>query len=69
MGESGVSLKTESISLLFLSPLLLFVPPLIPVDSSLGLALLDGFFKGMFVCHSYTTQIGSDGWDWLVLDE
>jgi len=34
--------------LLFLSPLLLFVPPLVPVDQGgVGMILLDSFYKGL----------------------
>ena len=33
--------------LLFLSPLLWFVPPLVPVHGNLGLEMLNGFYKGM----------------------
>jgi hypothetical protein len=32
---------------LFLSPLLWFVPPLVPVHGNLGLEMLNGFYKGM----------------------
>jgi hypothetical protein len=33
--------------LLFLSPLLWFVPPLVPVDGNLGMEMLNGFYRGM----------------------
>ena len=64
--------------LLFLSPLLWFVPPLVPVDeSNTGLFLLDFFYKGMigafpgnalmaFLCYTYSRQLGREGWPWVV---
>ena len=62
--------------LLFLSPLLLFVPPLVNVNDSLGLAMLDGFYKGMlgrfpgnvlmaFLCYTYAHQLGREAWLWV----
>ena len=33
--------------LLFLSPLLLFVPPLVPVSGNSGLAMVNMFYKGI----------------------
>jgi hypothetical protein len=62
--------------LLFLSPLLLFVPPLVPVSDNTGLLLLDGFYKGMlgrfpgnalmaFLCYTYAGQLGREAWPWV----
>ena len=63
--------------LLFLSPLLLFVPPLVPVaEGGVGLALLDMFYKGLlgrfpgnalmaFLCYTYAAQLGRDAWPWV----
>jgi hypothetical protein len=65
--------------LLFLSPLLWFVPPLIPMgDARVGLALLDSFYGGLlggfpwnaimaFLCYTYATQLGREAWYWVVL--
>ena len=62
--------------LLFLSPLLLFVPPLLPVADNSGLAMLDMFYKGMlgrfpwnalmaFLCYTYAAQLGREAWPWV----
>src|ERR1017187_3224088 len=62
--------------LLFLSPLLLFVPPLVPVDQSAGLLLLDSFYKGLLgrfpgnalmalLCYTYARQRGREAWPWV----
>jgi hypothetical protein len=62
--------------LLFLSPLLLFVPPLIPVSDTPGLAILNMFYKGMlgrfpgnalmaFLCYTYASQLGREAWPWV----
>jgi hypothetical protein len=62
--------------LLFLSPLLWFVPPLVPVDQNLGLEMLNGFYKGMlgrfpgnalmaFLCYTYAQQLGREAWLWV----
>jgi hypothetical protein len=63
--------------LLFLSPLLLFVPPLVPVDqSAVGIVVLDSLFKGLlrrfpwnalmaFLCYTYAQQLGRDAWPWV----
>jgi hypothetical protein len=62
--------------LLFLSPLLWFVPPLIPMSQApLGLAIFDSFFNGLlggfpgnalmaFLCYTYATQLGRESWYW-----
>jgi hypothetical protein len=64
--------------LLFLSPLLWFVPPLVPVDeNNTGLFLLNYFYRGMlgafpgnalmaFLCYTYAKQLGREGWPWVV---
>src|ERR1041385_9398690 len=64
--------------LLFLSPLLWFVPPLIPIDeSNTGLFLLNSLYRGVlgtfpgnalmaFLCYSYARQLGREGWPWVV---
>jgi len=63
--------------LLFMSPLLWFVPPLIPVDDNTGLTLLNYFYKGVlgafpgnalmaFLCYTYAHQLGREGWPWIV---
>ena len=64
--------------LLFLSPLLWFMPPLVPVDeSNTGLFLLNYLYKGMigafpgnalmaFLCYTYAKQLGREGWPWVV---
>ena len=63
--------------LLFLSPLLWFVPPLIRVDDNLGLTLLNSLYKGMlgrfpgnalmaFLCYTYASQLGREAWLWVV---
>src|SRR5271165_2453156 len=62
--------------LLFLSPLLLFVPPLIPVNESTGMMLLNSFYRGMlgrfpgnalmaFLCYTYARQLGREAWPWV----
>jgi hypothetical protein len=62
--------------LLFLSPLLLLVPPLVNVHENLGLTMLDGFYKGMlgrfpgnvlmaFLCYTYAHQLGREAWLWV----
>ncbi len=62
--------------LLFLSPLLLFVPPLVPVTDNTGLMLLNFFYKGMlgrfpgnalmaFLCYTYAGQLGREAWPWV----
>ena len=62
--------------LLFLSPLLWFVPPLVPVDGNLGLEMLNGFYRGMlgrfpgnalmaFLCYTYAHQLGREAWLWV----
>ena len=63
--------------LLFLSPLLLFVPPLVPVDQGgVGMILLDSFYKGLlgrfpgnalmaFLCYTYAHQLGREAWPWV----
>lgn len=62
--------------LLFLSPLLWFVPPLISVDDNLGLAMVNMFYKGMlgrfpgnalmaFLCYTYAGQLGREAWPWV----
>jgi hypothetical protein len=62
--------------LLFLSPLLWFVPPLVPVSGNVGLELLNGFYRGMlgrfpgnalmaFLCYTYAHQIGREAWLWV----
>ena len=61
---------------MFLSPLLLFVPLLVPVNDNTGLLLLDGFYKGMlgrfpgnalmaFLCYTYAGQLGREAWPWV----
>src|SRR5689334_3095516 len=64
--------------LLFLSPLLWFVPPLIPIDeSNTGLFLLNSLYRGVlgtfpgnalmaFLCYTYARQLGREGWPWVV---
>jgi hypothetical protein len=62
--------------LLFLSPLLYFMPPLISVNDSLGLALVNSFYKGLlgrfpgnalmaFLCYTYARQLGREAWPWV----
>jgi hypothetical protein len=62
--------------LLFLSPLLWFVPPLVRVDQNLGLEMLNGFYRGMlgrfpgnalmaFLCYTYAGQLGREAWPWV----
>jgi hypothetical protein len=62
--------------LLFLSPLLFFVPPLVPVNDNSGLAMLNVFYKGMlgrfpgnalmaFLCYTYAGQLGREAWPWV----
>lgn len=65
--------------LLFLSPVLWFVPPLIRMDQApLGLAIFDSFFHGLiagfpgnalmaFLCYTYATQLGRESWYWVIL--
>ena len=61
--------------LLFMSPLLWFVPPLIHVNDILGLAMLNYFYKGVlgafpanvlmaYLCYTYADQLGREGWLW-----
>ena len=63
--------------LLFLSPLLWFMPPLIPIGDNTGLGLLNYFYKGMlgafpgnalmaFLCYTYASQLGREAWPWVV---
>src|ERR1035438_9281680 len=63
--------------LLFLSPLLWFMPPLIPVDSNSGLGWVNYFYRGMlgafpgnalmaFLCYTYAGQLGREAWPWVV---
>ncbi len=63
--------------LLFLSPLLWFMPPLVDVSSNTGLGLLDYFYKGLlgsfpgnalmaFLCYTYAGQLGRESWPWVV---
>ncbi|HUI77265.1 MAG TPA: hypothetical protein VLY24_05100 [Bryobacteraceae bacterium] len=63
--------------LLFMSPLLWFVPPLISVNDNLGMALVDYFYKGLlrtfpgnalmaFLCYTYAGHLGREGWLWVV---
>jgi len=63
--------------LLFLSPLLYFMPPLVNVDDTLGLMLLNGLVRGLIgyfpanalmalLCYSYAHQLGRDSWMWVV---
>src|ERR1035438_4561471 len=62
--------------LLFLSPLLWFVPPLVPVEGNLGLEMLNSFYRGMlgrfpgnalmaFLCYTYAHQLGREAWLWV----
>ena len=62
---------------LFLSPLLIFAPPLIPVKENTGLFLLDYFYKGAlgafpgnvlmaFLCYTYAGHLGREGWLWVL---
>jgi hypothetical protein len=62
--------------LLFLSPLLYFMPPLIPVNDTVGMQLLNYFYKGLlgcfpgnalmaFLCYSYASQLGREAWPWV----
>lgn len=61
---------------MFLSPLLLFVPPLVPVTDNTGLMLLNFFYKGLlgrfpgnalmaFLCYTYAGQLGREAWPWV----
>jgi hypothetical protein len=63
--------------LLFMSPILLFVPPLIPVRDNLGLGLLNYFYKGVlgafpgnalmaFLCYTYAGHLGREEWLWVL---
>ena len=64
--------------LLFLSPLLYFIPPLVPVDeNNTGLFLLNYFYRGVIgvfpgnvlmclLCYTYARQLGREGWPWVV---
>src|ERR1035438_919604 len=63
--------------LLFLSPLLWFVPPMIDVSQNAGLAMLNIFYKGLlgrfpgnalmaFLCYTYARQLGREAWLWVV---
>jgi hypothetical protein len=64
--------------LLFLSPLLWFVPPIIPMgEAPAGLVMVNFFYRGVigrfpgnvlmaFLCHSYAQQLGRDAWPWMV---
>lgn len=62
--------------LLFLSPLLYFMPPLIPVNDAVGMQLLNYFYKGLlgcfpgnalmaFLCYTYAGQLGREAWPWV----
>src|ERR1035438_2971271 len=62
--------------LLFLSPLLWFVPPLVPVEGNVGLEMLNSFYRGMlgrfpgnvlmaFLCYTYAHQLGREAWLWV----
>ena len=62
--------------LLFLSPLLYFMPPLVPVNDALGMQLLNYFYKGLlgcfpgnalmaFLCYTYAGQLGREAWPWV----
>jgi len=65
--------------LLFLSPLLWFMPPLISMSQApLGLAIFDSFYNGLlggfpgnalmaFLCYSYANQLGRESWYWVLL--
>jgi len=65
--------------LLFLSPLLWFVPPLIPMDQApLGLAIANSLYRGLlghfpgnalmaYLCYSYANQLGRESWYWVIL--
>ena len=63
--------------LLFLSPLLWFMPPLVDVGANTGLGLLDYFYRGLlggfpgnalmaFLCYTYAGQLGRESWPWVV---
>ena len=63
--------------LLFLSPLLWFVPPMIAVSDNTGMTLVNYFYKGVlgtfpgnalmaFLCYSYAEHLGREGWLWVV---
>src|SRR5262245_22724693 len=63
--------------ILFLSPLLWFMPPLISVGDNTGFFLLDVFYRGMlgafpgnaimaFLCYTYADQLGREGWPWII---
>ena len=63
--------------LLFMSPLLWFVPPLVDVHQNLGLEMVNGFYKGLlgrfpwnalmaFLCYTYAHQLGREAWLWVV---
>ena len=76
MALRGSSVKGTRI-LLFLSPLLWFMPPLVPVEDNTGLFLLNYMYKGIigtfpgnalmaFLCYSYARQLGREGWPWVV---
>jgi hypothetical protein len=64
--------------LLFLSPLLWLVPPLIPMqDAPLGLAIVNFLYRGVvgrfpgnalmaFLCYTYAHQLGRESWYWVL---
>jgi hypothetical protein len=63
--------------LLFMSPLLYLMPPLISVNDSTGLALLNYFYRGMigafpanaimaFLCYTYADHLGREWWWWVL---
>ncbi|HEY1183579.1 MAG TPA: hypothetical protein VGE89_05300 [Bryobacteraceae bacterium] len=65
--------------LLLMSPLLWFVPPLIPMAQvPLGLQMLNMFYKGLlgrfpenaimaYLCYTYADQLGRESWYWVIL--
>ncbi len=64
--------------LLFLSPLLWFVPPMINMnDAPVGLQIFDSIYHGLlgrfpgnalmaFLCYTYANQLGRESWYWVV---
>jgi hypothetical protein len=62
---------------LFMSPLLVFVPAVIPVHDSVGIALVNYFYRGVlgafpgnvlmaFLCYTYAGHLGREEWLWVL---
>lgn len=62
---------------LFMSPLLILVPPLFNVNDNEGLGMLNYFYKGVLgvfpgnvlmalLCYTYAEHLGREGWLWVI---